>query len=93
MKTSGILTWTKENIKETPTLKGIFVLRTSPINGFIQTVNKTENLKNTLEQIYMDQLYPDIKFFEWYQTDDTEEIQKKLDELKLKYNLELGHSE
>lgn len=35
MKTSGILTWNQESIKETPISKGIFVLRTSPINGFI----------------------------------------------------------
>lgn len=93
MKTSGILTWNQESIKETPASKGIFVLRTSPINGFIQTIEIAENLRDALNSIYNNQLYPDVGFFEWYQIDDPEELQKKFDELKLKYSLELKHNE
>ena len=93
MITSGILTWNQENIKTTPTSKGIFVLRTSPINGFIQTIEKAENLREALSSIYSNQLYPSVGFFEWYQIDESTEFEKKFQELKTKYHPESQHAE
>lgn len=93
MITSGILTWNQENINQAPMSKGIFVLRTSPINGFIQTIEKAENLREELNSIYRNQSYPSVGFFEWYQIDESSELGIKFEELKVKYGLESKHGE
>jgi len=67
---------------------GVFVLRTSPINGFIKSLNSTDNLRAALEGIYKDQTYPDVQFFEWYQSDNADEVAQKLVELKSQYNIQ-----
>ena len=88
MKNSGVLAWTQENIKNVPNTVGIFVLRSSPINGFIEILDKAEDLKKTLEDIYANQPYQNVQFFEWYQVEEGEDIEVILNELKLKYHFE-----
>lgn len=44
----------------------------------LSTIEIVENLRDTLNSIYNNQLYPNVGFFEWYQIDDPEELQKNL---------------
>ncbi len=88
MKNSGILTWNSENINEAPLTSGVFVLRTSPINGFVRKIELVDNLKQALEEIYDSAIFPEVKFFEWFQSDESEENEKMLAKLKLQYDID-----
>lgn len=83
---SGILTWSKSNIDQVPSKTGVFVLRESPINGFVNEINFSTNLRETLTKLYGEGLK--TNFFSWYETKDEIGAQKLTEELKLKYQLE-----
>lgn len=87
MVNSGILRWNLENIQQVPAEMGVFVLRTSPINGFIKKVDQVANLKDVLENIYREQTYQGVEFFEWYKADNIDESNQKLQELKSQLNI------
>lgn len=88
MISSGVLTWNQESIKNAPTSTGVFVLRNSPINGFILVMDRSDNLKEALEDIYLSSPYADVRFFEWYQAESSEDVEKIFAELKSKYHVE-----
>lgn len=83
---SGILTWTEENVKGTPESPGIFILRTSPINGAVIRIESADNLKENVLKILMENIFPDTKFFDWYTTETIEEAELIQKELNVKYN-------
>ncbi len=84
---SGILTWSEKNILETPESMGIFILRTSPINGAVIDIESSENLKESLSKILMENVFPDTKFFDWYTTETKEEAESIKKELREKYGV------
>lgn len=83
LKTSGILTWSQNNIEQTPESVGVYVLRETPINGFVIEVDMTENLKKKLEELKANGFR--ANFFSWYETKDSEDAKKVLEDLALKY--------
>lgn len=87
---SGILTWTEDNINVVPNSPGIFVLRSSPINGDVVKIEATDNLKDNLLKIFTEDIYPETKFFEWYTTENQEDAELVKKELDLKYGFVLS---
>lgn len=83
---SGIFTWTEENIKGAPESPGIFILRTSPINGAVVHIESSDNLKESLLKTFIDNTFPDIKFFDWCTTETKEEADLIKKELDIKYS-------
>lgn len=82
---SGILTWAEENIKGAPETPGVFILRTSPINGAVIHIESSDNLKESLLKFLMENIFPDTKFFDWYTTETKEEAELIKKELDIKY--------
>jgi excinuclease UvrABC nuclease subunit len=82
---SGILTWTEENIKNAPASPGVFILRTSPINGAVLYVAFSNDLKSDLLKVLLENTFPDTKFFDWYTTNTKEEAELIKRELDMKY--------
>jgi hypothetical protein len=81
VKKSGILEWSDENINNSPATFGVYVLRSSPINGDILSVKACENLKKELGAEKLES-ESGIKFFEWYSTttnDDAALIKSELE--------------
>ncbi len=72
---SGILVWSEENINNAPSSPGLFILRSSPINGAIIYMEISDNLKNDLSKIFYDKNFPETKFFDWYETDNKNEAE------------------
>ena len=52
MKKSLISPWTKEEIEKAPTTLGIFILRSTPVNGDILRIEATLNIKEDLLKNY-----------------------------------------
>ena len=65
---SGITKWDIENIEKVPACMGVFIVRSSPIDDYIIAIEKTEDIKRSLMTIYNEQIYPNVNFFDWYQT-------------------------
>jgi len=84
---SGILPWTEENIKNTPEVIGIYVLRSSPTNGDIILVEKSTNLKTALLDHYRESTLLGIQFFDWYAVGTEDEAESIRELWSLKYNL------
>lgn len=79
---SGILIWNEENIKGVPSCSGVFIIRTSPINGAVISVVSSRDLKTDLLKVLAENTFPDAQFFDWYTTEtieDAELIKKELD--------------
>ena len=77
---SGILSWSEENIKISPETPGFFVLRVSPVNGDFLHANSTENLLRELSKIYIDNAYADVKFFEWFSSENENDAKKAFEQ-------------
>lgn len=84
---SGILSWSEENIKNVAEVPGVFILRTSPINGAIVNIETSNNLKETLLRIFEEKTNPDVKFFDWYTTNTEEDAKLIKNEWNIKYGL------
>ncbi|RJQ35234.1 hypothetical protein C4568_01280 [Candidatus Parcubacteria bacterium] len=85
---SGILTWTRDNIKDAPETCGVLVLRFSPVNGDILLIEASENINIAL-RTHLEKEEPDskIKFFEWYSTNKREEAEALANFLLEKHSL------
>lgn len=84
---SGIFTWSEENINSSPNSPGVFILRSSPINGAIIYVGASGNLKENLLKYFREGTFLDAKFFDWYTTDTEEEAELIKKEWDIKYNI------
>jgi len=84
---SGILTWSEENVKNVPENPGIFILRSSPINGAIVNIGTSTNLRIDLLKCLEEKTFPDVKFFDWYITNTAEEAKSIKKEWDIKYNI------
>lgn len=87
IKKSEILTWNEENINNSSDNIGVFVLRSSPINGAVVYIEKSNNLKGDLLDCYNQNKISDVKFFNWYETETIESANLLKNELTLKYSL------
>ena len=67
--------WNQENIESSPNNIGLFILRSSPVNGAIVLVRISNNLKSDLLDIFHAKSFPETTFFEWYETESTEEAE------------------
>lgn len=88
MEKSVILTWAKENIDTAPEACGVFLLRSTPVNGDIVLIKETENLKSNLEAIFNEGKLENVKFFDWYRTDSITEAEQIKKDLSQRYHLE-----
>lgn len=86
---SGILTWNEDNINKVPSGAGVYILRNSPINGFIIEIDHAGNLKEKLIDVFRTRgMNGPVNFFSWYETENSEDAKELLEELKLKYLIE-----
>ncbi|MFH1714316.1 MAG: hypothetical protein ABH831_01870 [Candidatus Nealsonbacteria bacterium] len=84
---SGILTWSEENINNAPTTPGLFILRSSPINGAVIYIGISFDLKETLMKVFKENPFPDTRFFDWYETDTEDDAELIKKEWDIKYNI------
>ena len=87
-KKSGILIWSEENINTVPNNFGVYVIRSSPTNGAIISIEFSTNLREDLLRHYKEETFSDAKFFDWYLTNTEEEAKSLCKEWKIKYNLQ-----
>ncbi len=88
MEKSIILPWSKENIEEkVPEGCGVLMLRTTPVNGDITLIQVSTNLKKDFLLQYEKGL-TDVKYFDWYSTNDAGEAEAMKNELSKRYHLE-----
>lgn len=84
---SGILEWNDENIQNTPSGAGVFVLTNSPTNGTTIDLECVGNLKLSLQTRLNAVDLPQPKFFYWYSTSDLETAKELSEKLRLYYGL------
>lgn len=84
---SGILVWNEENIENTPNDIGVFILRSSPINGAVLFIGASTNLKEGLLKIFRENTYSETNFFDWYTTDTEEEAKLIKKDWDIKYDI------
>jgi len=68
LEKSGILLWSEDNINNVKNSNGFYVLRSSPVNGDIVSIDSSEDIKNDILKKYKDFNLDEVKFFEWYRT-------------------------
>lgn len=69
---NNLLNWSKEEIENTPRFQGVYVLRNFPTNNGIIYIGSTSNLHKQLTQHWLLNDIEEVKFFDWYQTDNEE---------------------
>lgn len=82
---SGILEWNDENIKNTPSVSGVFVLTNSPTNGTIVDLRCVENLRVSLEERFRLPEPAQPNFFYWYATENIDLAKELYIKLKTHY--------
>ncbi|MFH1551718.1 MAG: hypothetical protein ABIC36_02455 [bacterium] len=87
IKKSIILPWNRENIEKASEGYGVFVLRTTPVNGDIISIEESENIKKDLLLIINDERFDDINYFDWYEVNSKGKALEIKGELLKKYHL------
>lgn len=88
MERSIILPWTKENIEKTPEGFGVFMLRSTPVNGDITLIKTSSNIKSDLLSLLDRGTSLEVKYFDWLLTEDLPKAEEAKVELMKKYHLE-----
>lgn len=82
---SGILSWTKENVDNAPNSFGVFILRTLPTTDSIKFIEASEDIKKDLLVKVKDTSLLEIKFFDWYSTNNLDEATELANSWNEKY--------
>lgn len=65
---SGILSWSDNNVDNSPHECGVYILRTAPTTDSIKIIEPSSDLHEDLVMKIKDLPVPGIEFFDWYST-------------------------
>ena len=88
MEKSIILPWMKENLDKVPSGCGVLMLRTTPVNGDIVKIEISSNLNHDLMELFNKGVTEEVKYFDWYVTNDLASAAEAKKDLIKKYHLE-----
>lgn len=87
MEQSIILSWSKENAENAPNCTGVYLLRSTPVNGDIVDIKTSPDLKTDLLQLFEHGVSEEVKYFNWVATPNIETSESEIIELKRRYHL------
>lgn len=84
---SLIYPFNRDNIENSPESCGVILLRNTPVNGDIISIESSSNIKKDLLS-RLDEGIDGVKYFDWYPANTLEEAEMMKEELVKRYHLE-----